>query len=394
MGEKPEQDLFTVDLDRNEQLLKKFNLKPTEKRLKADEIIAERSAIPAVSSRKRPAVEPAKGTVIPKRHKHNWVPHKVVAHLREVANRKHDTTLQFVDATYDVWAEDDGPGKPKSKDGDELDFLPEIKKTKAPKSMAQKPISLAANGRSIPAVSKPSGGYSYNPRFSDYQARYIEVSNKIVKAEKKRLLKQAKDEQRRIDALRSLAEAEAAEARADMSEWEDDTEWEGFESEGEGLKTAAKRPQRKTRAQRNRIKRRKAEEARLKYEAPLKRRDQQAHHIKEIAKEVEGREKQRLQALAAKQEKRKSKSSGEGHDEDLRRKKLGRFHIPEKDLELVLPDELQESLRLLKSEGNLLKDRVRSLLIRGKLETRRLTPPKKRGRYKLTEKWSFKDFRT
>jgi len=63
-----------------------------------------------------------------------------------------------------------------------------------------------------------------------------------------------------------------------------------------------------------------------------------------------------------------------------------------KDLELVLPDELQESLRLLKPEGNLLKDRYRSLLVRGKVESRRPISFAKKANRKATEKWTHKDF--
>lgn len=67
--------------------------------------------------------------------------------------------------------------------------------------------------------------------------------------------------------------------------------------------------------------------------------------------------------------------------------------IPEAPLEVVLEDELQDSLRLLKPEGNLLKDRYRSMLLRGRVETRRrITQPKKR-KTTVTEKWSYKDWK-
>jgi nucleolar protein 53 len=62
-------------------------------------------------------------------------------------------------------------------------------------------------------------------------------------------------------------------------------------------------------------------------------------------------------------------------------------------LELVLPDELQDSLRRLKPEGNLLTDRFRHVLINGKLETRRrVGGEKRRKKVKVTEKWSYKDW--
>jgi nucleolar protein 53 len=59
---------------------------------------------------------------------------------------------------------------------------------------------------------------------------------------------------------------------------------------------------------------------------------------------------------------------------------------------VVLPDELQESLRRLKPEGNLLNDRFRNLLVNGKVEARKpITQPKK-ARRTYTEKWTYKDF--
>ena len=66
--------------------------------------------------------------------------------------------------------------------------------------------------------------------------------------------------------------------------------------------------------------------------------------------------------------------------------------VPQKNLEIVLPYELQDSLRRLKPEGNLLQDRFRNLLVNGKLEARKPVLQPKRKRMKLTEKWAFKDF--
>lgn len=67
--------------------------------------------------------------------------------------------------------------------------------------------------------------------------------------------------------------------------------------------------------------------------------------------------------------------------------------VPEKPLELVLPDELQDSLRLLKPEGNLLDDRFRTLIVQGKLEARKPILQSKKKKTKSTEKWSYKDFK-
>jgi len=66
--------------------------------------------------------------------------------------------------------------------------------------------------------------------------------------------------------------------------------------------------------------------------------------------------------------------------------------IPRKPLEIVLPDELQDSLRLLRPEGNLMNDRFRTLLVQGKLETRKPIVQPKKVKKRYTEKWAYKDF--
>lgn len=67
--------------------------------------------------------------------------------------------------------------------------------------------------------------------------------------------------------------------------------------------------------------------------------------------------------------------------------------VPEAPLEVVLPDELKDSLRLLKPEGNLLKDRFRSMMVRGRIEARKQIPYAKKKKVTVTEKWSYKDWK-
>lgn len=253
----------------------------------------------------------------------------------------------------------------------------------------QAPISLVSSGKQVPAVQKPSGGYSYNPVFTDYEERLNAEGKKALEAEQKRLDAEEAERVRQEGVLRSAAEADAADERANMSEWEEDSEWEGFQSGVEDDdKPTIKRPQRKTQAQRNRIKRRKEEEQLAKHRAAMKTRRAQEQRIKDIAQEVEDRDTSRALAEQAED----SDSDAEIDVDKLRRRQLGKYKLPERDLELVLPDELQDSLRLLKPEGNLLKDRYRNMLVRGKVESRRHIPFKKQKRTKSTEKWGYKDF--
>ena len=339
--------------------------------------------MPAVSLRKRAGDKTSDGILPVKRQRTTYVTHKELTRIKKVADGHHEETVAVVDAEYDVW--DEPKEEPRTEEA--VSFLRKAEKVKKPKSLHQQPISLAASGRAIPAVPRPKGGHSYNPAFNDYQGRLIEESDKVVEAERKRLEELEAERIKLEAAARSAAEAEAAEARADLSEWEDDSAWEGLESAGEELSVKVKRPRRKTQADRNRISRRKEEERKAKHAAAMKRKRVQEERIKQIALEVA--EKERQMAL---EKVEMSDASDDGDDLELRRRQLGKFKLPEKDLELVLPDELQDSLRLLKPEGNLLKDRYRSMLVRGKMESRRKIPFRKQAKTKVTEKWTYKDF--
>lgn len=380
--------MFTLDTKGDVGIQRKV-LKGS-KPLRADQILAQRSAVPAVSMKKRAGENTTDGILPTKRQKtSNYVSHKELTRLRNIADGKNETStvLEVKEATFDPWAEQlvvaEATQDPR------FSFLEKKKRVTAPKTLQQKPVSLAASGKEIPAVKKPEGGYSYNPLFSDYEKRLTDAGNKEVEAERRRL---AAEEVERVKAearAKSAAEADAAEARADMSEWEeDDTEWEGFESGTEAPALNAKRPERKTQVQRNKIKRRKEEERKAKMAADIKKKNEQVAQIKKIAAALKTKEEARALALALAE----GEDSSEGDDLELRRRKLGKISLPEKDLELVLPDELQESLRLLKPEGNLLKDRYRSMLVRGKVEARRPISFAKKPKRKATEKWTHKDF--
>lgn len=388
VAEKESKDLFVLDVAGDSKISK--NLPKKIKGLRADEIISQRSAVPAVSSKRRTPADGVTDGVLPeKRQRKEYVTQKELVRLRKVADGQHQHTVTITEASYDPWAVSAAPVKETTVTTEER-FIPDpVKKPKikAPKSLTQAPISLTASGKAVPAVQKPKGGYSYNPVFADYENRLNEESAKVVEAERKRLAEEEAERLKVEAAARSAREAEAAEARADMSEWDEDSAWEGLESGGEELKVNAKRPERKTQAQRNKIKRRKEEERKQKHIEAAKKKKQQLLKIEELADEVIERE----MALALEKQEM-SDDDSDVDDDALRRRQLGKFKLPEKDLELVLPDELQDSLRLLKPEGNLLKERYRSLLVRGKLESRRKIPYKKQARMKVTEKWTHKDF--
>jgi nucleolar protein 53 len=224
--------------------------------------------------------------------------------------------------------------------------------------------------------------------YTDYEERLIAEGEKELAAEQKRRRIAEAEQLKLAAASKSAAEADAAEARADLSEWEEDSAWEGFESGNEDVRLNAKRPERKTQVQRNKIKRRKEAERQAKMAADIKKKNEQTAQLKKIKKALDEKDLARAEALIVADD----SDLSDGDDLELRRRKLGKIALPERDLELVLPDELQESLRLLKPEGNLLKDRYRNLLVRGKVETRRPISFAKKRKVKATEKWTHKDF--
>ena len=123
-----------------------------------------------------------------------------------------------------------------------------------------------------------------------------------------------------------------------------------------------------------------------------KEREKREKRIAELKGEVDAEAKKRAKSESQLAEIRGDEAEQDIDEGILRRRRLGKDAVPEPSLELVLPDELQDSLRLLKPEGNLLADRYRNMLIRGRMETRKAIQQPKKKRRKVTEKWTHKDF--
>lgn len=293
------------------------------KTLRADEIIAQRSKVPAVDTRKRKSDGVATGSS--KRNKNGtYVSHKDLQHLRSVANSggaQSDVIKASEGAEYDPWGMEPPPKDPR------FNFLKEKKAKVAPKTLKHAPISLAANGKPFAAVPKPSAGKSYNPTFEDWEAHVTKVGEREVEAERKRL-QEAQEEAERLE--KALAEAAKPDPPTDdeyQSAYE--SEWEGIQSEAEdsGVVTK-KRPERKTPAQRNKIKRRKELEHQEKWEKQMKKKEEQLNRVKEIALQLAEKERQleeqkALQPAGAEAEP-ESAANDEDESEVLRRRNLGK----------------------------------------------------------------------
>lgn len=73
--------------------------------------------------------------------------------------------------------------------------------------------------------------------------------------------------------------------------------------------------------------------------------------------------------------------------------KLFKYDVVKKPLEVKLSDELTSNLKNVKSEGNLFYDTMINLQESGKIEARIPITKKRKYKPKITEKWTYKDFK-
>lgn len=280
------------------------------KPLKADEILAQRSAIPAVGTHKRSNPMVTDGIVEPqaKKHKSDWVSRKDWLRLKQVAKDATPAAKKDEgDGLYDPWADE---ADPTPVEDPQFEYLEKPKPKVAPPTMKHAPISLAANGKPIPSVRTPGAGVSYNPSFEEWDQLLQEQGQKEVEAEKKRLEEAHKEQERQ--ALVEAGKDDDGEAKSD-----DESAWEGFESEYEQPEwLSKKRPERKTKTQRNKANRRKEAERKAKWEARMKQKEEQAAQAKSIASQVKKQNEEGQDSDAD--------SDGEGDETVLRRRPLGR----------------------------------------------------------------------
>nr|POE71911.1 uncharacterized protein c22f8.09 [Quercus suber] len=383
-SERPSDELFTTDIAGDAEVAKRFKGK---KLLKADEILGKRSAVPGLEGRKRAAQDHEPSGSRKKQKNGTYISHRELQKLRMISG---STEVQDVSASFDPWAVVESKPDPR------LNFLEEAKPTREPKSLKEAPNSLATSGKPVPHIRKPEGGKSYNPLVGDWSALLEREGTEAVAAEHTRLLREAADVEAQARAEAEAARVEAAEkdeyATDYDSAWE--SEWDGIQSGAEDEVHIQKTPRRKTPAERNKIKARKEREAREAWEKKQKVRDDQEKRIKQIAREMSAKDrlKQNAKSLAVRDDSSDS-DVGDIAKVELKRRRFGQLPIPEAPLEVVLPEELEDSLRRLKPEGNLLTDRYRNLLINGKIEARKRVWQRKQAKKERTEKWSYKDWK-
>ena len=248
-----------------------------------------------------------------KKRKTNGVSRKEYERLRNRAYGGESIVQDIVKTDevpeHDPWAErDEETLDPK------FSYLDKRKPIRAPNTIKEAPISLLIGARVMPAVVHPKAGISYNPDFQDWRELLIKEGSKEVDAERMRIREKIAEEER-------LAKIAAAQSEPDNLQTEDESVWEGIESEYEGAEWLKKRrPERKTPAQRNKIKRRKAAERQAKHDAEMKKVLRQALEIGAIAKQLEAQAAAKVREIIQEDQ----SSDSEIDDRVLRRRKLGK----------------------------------------------------------------------
>ncbi|KAM3911189.1 ribosome biogenesis protein NOP53 [Leptodactylus fuscus] len=275
---------------------------------------------------------------------------------------------------YDLWADKTPLDSPL--EGKDQWYLEQTKKSrvKRPERLNKKPSEL-------PAVEVAAPGASYNPTFESHQDLLLsahEIEVKKLKAEEKleRQLKlptkdEAPTEESRLQEL--------CEGLVEESEDENPPEYEGTEEKTISLPQR----ERKTERQRKKEKEAKVLKSRQDAEKTERLRRQGLFQLKSIQTSLKARQEELLRRKSLREEKRKAKA--------LQPKRLGRLKYQEPDMDIQLSEELSESLRKLKPEGSVIKDRFKSFQKRNLIEPRERAKFKRKLKVKYVEKRAFRE---
>ncbi|XP_018598262.2 ribosome biogenesis protein NOP53 [Scleropages formosus] len=269
---------------------------------------------------------------------------------------------------YDLWSQQE-------KQTSDPWFLEQTKK-----KLVKRPDRLNEKPSALPAVEVIAPGGSYNPDFFDHQALLLQahtVEEKRQKEEQK-LERQLAVKQEDI-ATEETVFQEQVEGLLEEDEMEEPTE-EGMAKENTSAYQTA--TQKKTERQRKKEKAEKQKEKQKRVQRELVGRRQQLFQLRSIQADLRKRD------LTAKQRQAQRRAKKEAQKFQPRR--LGRLKFQTPDLEVQLSDELSGSLRTLKPEGSILKDRFKSLQKRNLIEPRERAKFKRKYKLKYVEKRAFK----
>ncbi|XP_069738357.1 ribosome biogenesis protein NOP53 [Phaenicophaeus curvirostris] len=278
---------------------------------------------------------------------------------------------------YDIW----GAENPleRALEGQDEWFLQQTKKRRV-----KRPARLGTKPSDAPAVEVIAPGGSYNPTFEDHQALLLRAHEVEVKRKKE---EDKVEKQLRIPAGTELPTAESVlqeQCQGLLAESEDEEEEEQEPpAEPEAPRPSAPRREKKTEQQRRREKEARELAARQRLAKAARCRRQELFRLRALRRQVTRWEAELRRRRQARLAKRKAK--------DALPRRLGRLKYEAPTLDVQLSDELADSLRTLKPEGSVLRDRFKSFQRRNLMEPRERAKFKRRYRVKYVEKRAFRE---
>lgn len=228
----------------------------------------------------------------------------------------------------------------------------------------------------VPVVEVELPGASYNPSYEAHQGL---------------LAKAVGEEQAKVDEANRLHEtlyANVEKGAKPFIHGVDDVAQKAEESDnnmdGEDEDTAGQNnlvvevPRPKTKSERRRQKLHQEKVEASKKEKQERKRQAEVFRAKTLSKEIEGDNESREQARL-----RRQKIDEERNDGVLR---LGRHKVKKQNIDVKLTEELVGSLRELKPEGSLIRDRFLNLQKRNIIAPRRIQPSRQKKTFEFTKK--------
>ncbi|WWC90198.1 uncharacterized protein L201_005131 [Kwoniella dendrophila CBS 6074] len=397
IAQKSNTDLFTVDVVGDVEVGKRA--RRAHKPLRSLAILNERSAVPSLTSKPSSSSSSARSSKSKlhisgaEKERLRRIARKTTINSDGLTSSADIRKLNSLDNSNnkDVWGEEETQEIiVKGGFGEETIIK---KKVKVPLTL-QKQREICLNQNVMDNNDYiPKGGLSYNPTLESHQ---LLIKDAIKEEEE--LLRKEEENQKKIDELGIVVESrklnwkpsEFAEGMlVGPGEISSSSDNENSDEEEEVSVVKKKQSKRKTTAQRNKALRNKLAQQAIKQELEKNKLNKSIGSVisykKEIEKKLkEQKQKEQLAKLVKEQREKLGKQEGE---------KIGKHKLQKNRIQVQLGEDLAESLRQVKPEGNLFKDRFLALQKRALIEPRVPVLPKKRTtKLKEYEKHAYKRF--
>lgn len=381
LHKQTDDQLFVVDTKGDDKVRKSLP-RYSKAELTSTKILSQRSAIPAVFSR------PTKDSLASR----SKVSRADKERLLRIAKRPRKGPFNAVmdhtefgagSALIDVSAAVKHSGSYDPWTAEEVEEVADgLEYTKKPK-IKRPELSHPRDVIEVPAVLEPHQGSSYNPPAAAHDELIMEACR--LERRRQEEADRLAEVRRKVADARALATGVTEGLPLGMTLDEIPTDGEPIIQHDA---VVPKKPStRKTKQQRAKALRLREEKRALAEKAARKKMLATITMVKSLRSTAEKVGQQQNQARLARQLALKMKLR-----KGLAGQWLGKYKVPENEIEVQIGEDLSENLRTLKPEGNLFRDRFRSMQQRALIEPRVPILPTKRAKLKEFEKHAWKRF--